>query len=139
MIGPVRGCANTDVILAPHTSFRDGCPQIASNRTRQSTSKMRMSVEPPQPQALIADVILCTITPICVLNEPPPRVGWLIAPCIRTLLEEWAYARLYSTNDERLGALQGWVQFYNQRRPHTALGGQPPMAVLVNNVRGNYS
>jgi len=58
---------------------------------------------------------------------------------IRTLLEEWAYARLYFANDERLGALQDWVQFYNQRRPHTALGGQPPMAILVNNVCGNYN
>lgn len=58
---------------------------------------------------------------------------------IRTLLEEWAYTRLYRSNKERLDALQPWVQFYNQRRPHTALGGQPPMAALVNNVRGNYS
>jgi len=58
---------------------------------------------------------------------------------IRTLLEEWAYARLYRSNDERLAALQDWVRFYNRRRPHTALKGQPPMAVLVNNVRGNYS
>ena len=58
---------------------------------------------------------------------------------IRTLLEEWAYTRLYRSNQERLAALQDWVQFYNRRRPHTALKGQPPMAVLVNNVRGNYS
>jgi len=58
---------------------------------------------------------------------------------IRTLLEEWAYTRLYHTNQERLDALPNWVEFYNQRRPHTALGGEPPMAALVNNVCGNYS
>jgi len=58
---------------------------------------------------------------------------------IRTLLEEWGYARLYRSNQERLDCLSDWIQFYNQRRPHTALGGQPPMAVLVNNVRGNYT
>ncbi len=58
---------------------------------------------------------------------------------IRTRLEEWAYARLYVTNQDRLDCLSDWVQFYNRRRPHTALGGQPPMAVLVNNVRGNYT
>ena len=58
---------------------------------------------------------------------------------IRTMLQEWAYSRLYHSNKERLEALQTWVQFYNLRRPHMALGGQPPMAALVNNVRGNYS
>lgn len=58
---------------------------------------------------------------------------------IRTLLQEWAYARLYTSNEQRLAALQTWVDFYNQRRPHTALGGRPPMAALVNNVHGNYS
>jgi len=58
---------------------------------------------------------------------------------IRTLIEEWAYARLYTTNAERLAVLPSWIEFYNHRRPHTALGGRPPMAALVNNVGGNYS
>ncbi|HEY8491615.1 MAG TPA: integrase core domain-containing protein, partial [Dehalococcoidia bacterium] len=46
-------------------------------------------------------------------------------------------ARLYRTNAERLAALPGWLAFYNHRRPHTALGGRPPIAV-VNKVHGNY-
>lgn len=58
---------------------------------------------------------------------------------IRTLLDEWAYARLYSSNDERVLALDTWVDFYNARRPHTGLRGQAPLAALVNNVRGNFS
>jgi len=58
---------------------------------------------------------------------------------IRTLIEEWAYARLYTTNAERLAVLPSWIKFYNQRRPHTALEGLPPMAALVNNVGGNYT
>ena len=58
---------------------------------------------------------------------------------IRTLVEEWAYARLYPTNADRLADLPGWVDFYNLRRPHTALGGKPPAAVLVNNGGGNYN
>ncbi len=49
---------------------------------------------------------------------------------IRTLLAEWAYARPYRTNAERLRALPRWVRFYNERRHHTAIGGRPPMAVL---------
>jgi transposase InsO family protein len=58
---------------------------------------------------------------------------------IQTMLREWAYSRLYTSNDERLHRLNRWLQFYNQRRPHTALGGKPPMAALLNNVCGNYS
>jgi transposase InsO family protein len=48
----------------------------------------------------------------------------------RTLLEEWAYARLYRSNDERVQALWQWVHFYNSERPHTALGGRPPASRL---------
>ena len=58
---------------------------------------------------------------------------------IQTMLREWAYSRLYTSNEERLNRLPRWLQFYNQRRPHTALGGKPPMAALLNNVRGNYN
>lgn len=56
---------------------------------------------------------------------------------IGTLVREWAYARPYGSNAERLAALPGLVDFYNQRRPHTALGGLSPAAV-VNNVRGDH-
>jgi Integrase core domain len=56
----------------------------------------------------------------------------------RTLLEEWAYVRLYRSNAARVKALSGWMNFYNSSRPHTALGGRPPMA-RVNNAGGNYS
>ncbi|HET7339474.1 MAG TPA: IS481 family transposase [Candidatus Dormibacteraeota bacterium] len=57
---------------------------------------------------------------------------------IRTLIEEWAYARLFSSNDERLDALQAWVDFYNARRPHTGLRGRTPLSVAVSNVLGNF-
>jgi len=57
---------------------------------------------------------------------------------IRTLLDEWAYARLYQSNDHRLAQLPRWLTFYNSRRPHTGLGGRPPASV-INNVQKNYS
>lgn len=56
---------------------------------------------------------------------------------IGTLQREWAYARLYRSNDERLASLPRWVDAYNRRRPHTALAGLVPMAVLVSKVGGN--
>ena len=40
---------------------------------------------------------------------------------------EWAYARPYRSNAERLAALPALVDFYNHRRPHTALGGLTPI------------
>lgn len=57
---------------------------------------------------------------------------------IKTLLAEWAYGRLYRTNDERLDALPAWVHYYNVERTHTALGGITPMEALVNNLHGNH-
>ncbi len=58
---------------------------------------------------------------------------------IKTMLAEWAYARPYHSNDERLAALADWVDSYNHERTHTALAGQVPMDVLVSNVHGNHN
>jgi len=55
---------------------------------------------------------------------------------IGTLVREWAYARPYATNAERIAALAVFVDFYNRARPHTALGGLSPAG--VNNVRAEH-
>ena len=68
-----------------------------------------------------------------------PRHNGKVERFNRTLIEEWAYQRLYRSNDERLSSLPDWVDAYNRRRPHTALGGQSPMEALFNNVSGNYN
>jgi transposase InsO family protein len=57
----------------------------------------------------------------------------------RTLLDEWAYARPYGSNEERFEALGAFLHNYNHGRPHTALKGLTPMQVLVNNVSGNHT
>ena len=57
---------------------------------------------------------------------------------IRTLLDEWAYAKPYRANGERLHALRRFVDFYNRGRPHTAIGGLVPRAA-VNNVLGHHT
>jgi len=57
---------------------------------------------------------------------------------IQTLINEWAYARPYQSNEERSAALSGFVDFYNRSRPHTALGGRSPLDV-VSNVPGDHS
>ena len=58
---------------------------------------------------------------------------------IKTLLAEWAYGRLYRSNDERLERLPTWVREYNSERTHTSLGGITPMEALVNNHHGNHT
>jgi transposase InsO family protein len=48
----------------------------------------------------------------------------------RTLALEWAYRRLFTSNDERTAALAPWLEHYNTERPHSALGGKPPVSRL---------
>jgi transposase InsO family protein len=46
----------------------------------------------------------------------------------RTLQVEWAYRHVFRSNDERSAALAPWLEHYNHRRRHTALGGKPPIS-----------
>ena len=59
-----------------------------------------------------------------------PQTNGKVERFNRTLMEEWAYDRPYMSNGERLATLQPWVAGYNQRRPHTALGGKAPISRL---------
>jgi transposase InsO family protein len=68
-----------------------------------------------------------------------PQTNGKVERFNKTLLDEWAYARLYRSNNQRRRALARWLRFYNHRRPHTSLDGLTPMAVLVNNVGGKHS
>jgi len=62
---------------------------------------------------------------------------------IRTMLREWAYAAVYGSSPERATALSGWLERYNYRRRHGALGHRPPIQRLReltgNNVAGIYN
>lgn len=48
----------------------------------------------------------------------------------RTLLREWAYSRVFTSNAERADCLPDWLWHYNNRRRHSALGGLPPISRL---------
>jgi transposase InsO family protein len=45
----------------------------------------------------------------------------------RTLQIEWAYRQVFATNTDRTSALAPWLDYYNTRRRHSALGGKPPI------------
>jgi transposase InsO family protein len=60
---------------------------------------------------------------------------------IRTMLGGWAYGAIYRDSRDRTAALTGWLDYYNHRRPHGALGHKPPTARLNerNNLLGSYN
>jgi transposase InsO family protein len=67
-----------------------------------------------------------------------PQTNGKVERLNRTLLEEWAYKRLYTSEKARRAALSGWLHHYNHHRPHTALGNLPPISRCTN-VSGQYS
>jgi transposase InsO family protein len=48
----------------------------------------------------------------------------------RTLQTEWAYRQVFTTNSHRAAALAPWLETYNTRRRHSAIGGKPPISRL---------
>ncbi|MEV7618497.1 IS481 family transposase, partial [Streptomyces sp. NPDC089799] len=66
-----------------------------------------------------------------------PQTNGKVERLNRTLLDEWAYLRPYTSNDERTAALADFLHTYNHHRCHTALGGHPPIS-RVNNPAGQY-
>lgn len=48
----------------------------------------------------------------------------------RTLLDEFAYKTLFTSNAQRLAELPRWLDSYNLERPHTAIGGLTPLQRL---------
>jgi transposase InsO family protein len=67
-----------------------------------------------------------------------PQTNGKVERFNRTLIEEWAYVRVYSSNAERTAALDDWLHLYNHHRRHTALKGLTPIA-RVNDLPGHYS
>jgi transposase InsO family protein len=49
----------------------------------------------------------------------------------RTLITEWAYRQVFTSNDQRTAALAPWLEHYNTARRHSALAGQPPLSRLL--------
>jgi transposase InsO family protein len=57
---------------------------------------------------------------------------------IKTLLREWAYRFAYPSSTHRSRALAGYTRWYNRRRPHGSLAGQPPIS-RVSHLCGHYT
>jgi transposase-like protein len=61
-----------------------------------------------------------------------PQTNGKVERFNRTLLQEWAYARPYRSEQARRATLPSWLHRYNHHRPHTALGGRPPASRVTN-------
>jgi transposase InsO family protein len=87
--------------------------------------------------------IACRTLGIRHLRTRPyrPQTNGKAERFIRTMLGGWAYGAIYRDSDERNAALPGWIDFYNRRRPHSALSHKPPLARLneLNNLLGSYT
>jgi len=57
-----------------------------------------------------------------------PRTNGKVERFHQTLMREWAYALEYASSKARGEALPHWLEHYNERRSHSALGDRPPMA-----------
>jgi transposase InsO family protein len=64
-----------------------------------------------------------------------PRTNGKVERFHQTMAREWAYGLAYRTHRHRNAALPHWLDNYNHRRPHSSLGGRPPIS-RVHNVRG---
>jgi transposase InsO family protein len=60
-----------------------------------------------------------------------PRTNGKAERFIKTLQAEWAYAVSYQNHHQRAQALAPWLEYYNKRRPHSALGHKPPASRLT--------
>lgn len=67
-----------------------------------------------------------------------PQTNGKIERFHRTLADGWAFSKHYSSESARRAALPAWLHFYNQHRPHTAIGKIPPITRL-NNLAGHYT
>jgi transposase InsO family protein len=59
-----------------------------------------------------------------------PQTNGKVERFNRTLTSEWAYARAFTSNTERLSTLDDWLIDYNWHRAHSALGNRPPISRL---------
>lgn len=49
---------------------------------------------------------------------------------IQSALREWAYGWTYQNSEQRTTALASWQHHYNCHRPHSGIGGLPPISRL---------
>jgi transposase InsO family protein len=69
-----------------------------------------------------------------------PRTNGKAERFIQTSLRAWAYLQAFPSSAGRTSAMRPWLHGYNRHRPHSALGGKPPLSRLLgHNLHSNDS
>ena len=65
-----------------------------------------------------------------ICSSPPrrPQVNGKVERYQQTLKREWALGQTYRSSEHRADALTYWLRHYNEHRPHSAIGGHPPIS-----------
>jgi transposase InsO family protein len=66
-----------------------------------------------------------------------PQTNGKVERYQQTLKREWGLGQRYRSSDHRAQALPHWLNHYNQRRRHSAIGNQPPISRVPNLPRQN--
>jgi transposase InsO family protein len=61
-----------------------------------------------------------------------PQTNGKVERYQQTLKREWALGQIYRSSEHRARALSHWLRYYNGRRPHSSLGGRPPISRVHN-------
>jgi transposase InsO family protein len=61
-----------------------------------------------------------------------PQTNGKVERYQQTLKREWGLGRTYRSSEHRAAALSHWLNYYNTRRPHSSLGGRPPISRVHN-------
>ena len=61
-----------------------------------------------------------------------PQTNGKVERFHQTMAREWGYGVIYRSHRHRQQALRYWLDHYNERRPHSALGGKAPLSRVRN-------
>ena len=83
----------------------------------------------------------CATTGTIVKKTRPrrPQTNGKVERYHRILLEEWAYIRPWTSDQQRAVAYDHFIHFYNHHRPHGALGWATPNATRGDNLPAEHS
>jgi transposase InsO family protein len=95
---------------------------------RVMTDNAWVYTQSPRFKQLLADAAVRHLT-----TAPyRPRTNGKIERFHQTMAREWAYGLTYLSSNHRADALPHWLSYYNEQRPHSALGNRPPISRVRN-------
>jgi transposase InsO family protein len=67
-----------------------------------------------------------------LIHPRRPQTNGKVERYQQTLKREWALGQVYRSSDHRADALTYWLRHYNEQRPHSSIGGRPPISRVHN-------